>query len=371
MATNARADGRDSQGRPNRAARPRPRRPTLRDVARLAGVDPSVVSRELSGQESRVRPETRARVLAAVAQLGYQPNQVARGLSLGRMLTLGVLIPSLTSPAYAAMIAGAERAACAADYVLLFAGTGDDDETMCRQLGRLAHRVDGIVMASARRDGRALQRLQQLGVPFILLNRRGGEADPCVIGDDEEGTRLAVQHLAALGHRRIACICAPSVIDTAVRRRAAFLEAMAALGLAVEPAWLVVASPGDSQGGEAAVRALLGLPEAQRPTALFCAAGLTTSLQTLAALQRLGQRIPADVSVVGFDDSPLLDYLSPPLTTVRMPHAAMGARAVELLLAHLQGQQIPRETCLEERPELVLRNSTGPASSDVCSPAPS
>src|SRR5581483_2828181 len=302
---------------------------------------------------------TRARIRAAAERLGYQPNHVARGLSLGRTLTLGVLIPSLTSPAYGAMISGANRAAWEADYVVLFADTGDDDQRMRLQLTRLSHRVDGIVMASARRDGQALETLTRARVPFVLLNRRGGPTDPCVIGDDEAGVHLAVAHLAALGHQRIALITAPDVLDTAVRRRAAYLEALATAGLAHDPRLVVVASP-DPTSGAAAMRALLDLPAGQRPTAVFCGAGLATALGALHTLRLRGLRVPAECSIVGFDDAPLADYLLAPLTTVRMPHARMGARAVELLLARIQGHPIPCETRIPDPPQLVLRASTAP-----------
>lgn len=336
-----------------------PKRPTLRDVAAIAGVDPSVASRVLNGQHGRVRPETLVRIQSAARQLGYAPHPVARSLILGRTMMIGLLIPSFTNPAYASMIAGAQQAAADAGYVTVITDTGDDEDAMSLQIDRLVGAVDGIIMASVRLGGAAISRLALSKIPFVLLNRRASEAGTSVSADDEQGVRLAVQHLAAFGHRRIGHVAGTPLVETSVRRREAFERALKDFGLKADPS-LVIETELTEAGGEESFRALLAIPPIKRPTAVFCV-NLVTALGALRLVEAGSLEVPRDLSLIAFDDVPLADHLRVPLTTVRMPNHDMGARAVEVLLEILDGAVIPKgEVVTETPPSLVERASVAP-----------
>jgi LacI family transcriptional regulator len=337
-----------------RAAR---RRPTLRDVSELAKVDASIVSRVLNGEARRVAPATHQRILDVVEQLNYEPNPIARSLSVGRTQTLGMLIPDLRNLAYGNMILGAEQASAESDHVLIFASTGDDETVMNRQLERLAPRVDGLIVASVLQGGGTRDALSRLRIPFILLNRRGPGRWPAVVGDDEAGVTLAVEHLAGLGHRRIGHISGPARVDTIARRRKAFVAATTHLAPARDDCPVVRAAAIDAEAGADAMERLLTRRGRRRPTAVFCVA-LVHALGAMRRALDLGVRVPEDVSIVAFDDAPVADYLATALTTVRMPHAAMGRRAAELLLGSLDGEPPPSLTVIDHPPELIVRNST-------------
>ncbi len=330
------------------------KRPTLRDVGLLANVDPSIASRVLAGDRDRVRAETRLRIEAAAKELGWRPYQAARSLRTGHTSTIAVLIPSLHNPAYSEMIRGAQRAAAEADHVVVFADTDDQDRTASQELERLSRYVDGIVVAAANKSEWSTRMLARVPVPVVLLNRRGVQALPAVVGPDELGARLAAAHLAELGHRRIVLLSGPEHIDTAVRRVAAFRAACRKHGLD-EPQHL--SSALRIEDAAEVLSPVLEQPASRRPTAVFGAA-LTAALGTMIAARRAGLDVPKNLSIVGFDDAEVAELVTPPLTTVRMPHERMGARAVELLLAALAGDEAGSTTVVEEAPELVVRGTT-------------
>ncbi|MEQ1768621.1 MAG: LacI family DNA-binding transcriptional regulator [Devosia sp.] len=332
------------------------RRSTVRDVAREAGVDPSIVSRVLNGEPRRVREETRDRIYAAAEKLEYRPNALARGLSMGRTLTLGVLAPSLTNPGYTEMLAGIERGAAKYDYVLLHASTHDDDAAMLKQIARFEGRVDGIITASARRGSQAMLALEASRIPFLLVNRAGSDEHVSVVGDDAEGARLATAHLISLGHRRIGYVNGPHDLDTLVRRLAGYHEAMRLARLAIDPQWTVETGVTEQDGG-AATRQLLALDDEKRPTAIFYST-VSLALGGAEAARELRFSVPDQLSIVSFDDSPLLRHLVVPFTAVRMPDNEMGLHAVDLLHDVIEGRVVPRHTLIAKPPELVVRQST-------------
>jgi len=336
-------------------APPRKKRSTVRDVARQAGVDPSIVSRVLNGEVGRVSAETRDRIEAAARELGYRVNALARSLSLGKTSTLGVLAPSVTNPGYAEMLAGVEQGAAQHGYVLLTASTHEDDDTMIAQIERMENRVDGILMASARRGSRAVTALSHGSIPFVLVNR--AESDHySVVGDDAEAARIATAHLVALEHERIAFVTGSDTIDTLARRKAGYREAMSLARLPLHEEWVVECRL-DEVGGAEATRSLLALPEARRPTAIFYAT-ISIALGGTEAARELRFRVPDDLSMISFDDSPLLRHLAVPMTAMRMPDNAMGLKAVEVLHERIEGRDPPRHTMIARRPELVIRSST-------------
>ncbi len=319
----------------------------MQDVAAAARVDTSVVSRVLSGDSTlNVRPETRRRVLDAVRELGYRPNATARALKTARTMAIGMLLPDLTNPVYAEIARGAEERASAAGYVLLMA-TG----AAATRRAILEDRVDGLLYAIATTENLADVR-PVATLPSLLVNRREPDAGPSVVVDDEAGVATAVRHLIDLGHTRIAHIGGPRAVDTARRRLSGYLGVMRERGLPTPPE-LVVEARFDELGGATAASRLLRLRP--RPTAIVVG-NITAAIGALAAVRDAGLDVPADISVIGFHDVPLAPYLSPPLTTVRMPLAELGSQAVDRLLAMIDGQDVD-DVVVAARPELVLRGS--------------
>jgi LacI family transcriptional regulator len=330
----------------------------MRDVAAVASVDPSVVSRILSGDERlAVRPETRRRVLDTIERLGYRPNVAARALKTAETLAIGMVIPDFANVAYAEIARGAEQRASELGYILLVASGRMQD-----RLPMLEGRVDGLLYAVATSDDHAAGRLP-VRIPSLLVNRREPGLGPSIVGNDEECAVAAVQHLIELGHRRIAHIVAESAVDTGRRRLAGYLRAMRAAGLTASPT-LTVPVALDEAGGYEATLELLQLEP--RPTAIFVATA-RWGLGALAACDALGLAVPSDISIVAFSDLPIGRFMQPALTTVQLPLETMGRRAVEMLLELITGHEI-NDVIVDEPPHLTVRESTGPPPIDPASP---
>lgn len=336
----------------------RSRRVTLVDVAQRAGVDKAVVSRVVNDDPVlNIRPETRERVLAAIRELDYRPNVNARSLRTARARTVGLLIPDFANPVYAEIITGAESAATAEGYVLMAASatvaSGGRAQDYLDRIGR--GRVDGLLLAGGLRRADPAATLSQLGLPWLLINRRQQRARRYVILDDDGAAQIAIEHLIELGHSRIAHIAGPTTADTARRRRSGYQKALRRAGLPVDKASI---APADytPQGGSDAMRRLL---ESGRPPTAVFVANVASAIGALDTLHRHGLAVPDDVSVVAVHDLPLAEHLVPALTTVRMPLRELGARAVQLLLSTDPDASI--EEVVGEPTELVVRESTGPA----------
>lgn len=331
------------------------RRPTIRDVAALAGVDASLVSRVLNDNpKASASPATRERIRDAANQLGYQPSVVARGLRMARTWTLGLLLPNLTNPVYAEIARAAERRAREHGFGLVF-GThveGEEEATFARALQE--GRVDGLLAASGTLGDAFIKRFAESGRrPVVMVNRRVRGAYPSVTVDDAAGVALAVRHLAALGHTAIAGIFGTSPVETIRRRRTSFTATGAREGvrtLPVDSAGLDLAS-----GRDAALELFDRHPDV---TAVF-ASTFAIGVGTMRATRERGIAIPADLSVVAFHDSELADYLSPPLSAVRLPVEEMAQRAVDLLIEVIGGGE-PRSIVVKTAPVLKARESIAP-----------
>lgn len=251
-----------------RASRPRV---TLVDVAKLAAVDKAIVSRVINEDRTLViRPETRERVVEAIQRLGYRPNIAARSLRTAKAGTLGLVIPDFANPVYAEIITGAESAALDRGHVLVAgSSSGTRSSSMDRYLDLLGQgRVDGLLLAGPT-TAREHQKLQSLGLPWMMVNRRDtGDHHRYVILDDAQAAKLAVEHLLTLGHRRIGHVAGPSATDTAKRRAAGYRQAMKTAGVTVRP---IDIARGDytPSGGAQAMSTLLDKDVA--PTAVFVA----------------------------------------------------------------------------------------------------
>ena len=335
---------------------------TLKDLARLAGVHPSTVARVLNGDpRQRVSAEVRERIVVLARQHGYQPNRLARALRLKRSHVVGTLIPDISSPFFAALFRGIEDALAQRDFSVILANSDDDPVREQRSLVMLRERqVDGLILATALRDDPAIRQLAAEGYPFVLVNRHTERLTAnAVVPDDYKGAVRAVEHLIALGHRRIAHIAGSDRISTAYTRRRAYQDTLQRHGLPVDPA-LIAAGSFREAGGYEAMRALLARPVGAsriRPTAVFAVNDLAAA-GALRALCETGLRVPHDVSIVGFNDIPMVAQTTPPLTTLRLPLHAMGMAAAQRLLAVLSGQEVAEPIVVPV--ELVRRASTGP-----------
>ncbi|MCX7684275.1 MAG: LacI family transcriptional regulator [Acetobacteraceae bacterium] len=335
----------------------RPGRPTISDVARLAGVHASTVSRALDpSARHRISRAVAERVAAAAEQLGYRPSALAAGLRSGRSHTVGVLVPDLTNPVFPPIVQAIEAALARAGYVTLLASTEADAAKEALLIRRMAAQgADGIILASAATGSPAPGAAARLGLPLVLVNRRLPGAElPAVVSEDAAGIGLAVRHLLALGHRRIAHLGGPSGVATAADRLRGVRAALRAEGLA--PVAVERAAAYTRQAGAEATRALLRVRRGGF-TAIVAANDLL-ALGAYDALREAGLRIPADISVTGFNDMPMADLVDPPLTTVRIQHAAMGEAAAEAMLARLRGEAGPGTVRLPAA--LVVRASAAP-----------
>lgn len=332
---------------------------TLRDVATVARVHPSTVSRALNERtRGMVNSATVTRVLAAARELGYQPNALARGLKVNRTMTVGMLVPDVTNPLFPPIVRGIEDRCTQAGYTVLIANTDNDDAKERSILEVMARRrVDGLIIATAHREYPLLAEVLQEDYPVVLVNRIADEPSlPSVAGDDHAGIGLAVRHLAELGHRRIAHLAGPADLSTGLIREQSFRSWMGSLGLAVPPELVASAAWFTHRAGADAFAALLD--SGARFTAVVGGNDLLAlGVYDVAAAR--GIRIPDDLSVVGYNDIPFTDRFAPPLTSVRIPHYQIGVRAADLVLDAIRGEAWD-DVAIRLLPELRVRGSTAP-----------
>jgi LacI family transcriptional regulator len=333
---------------------------TLKDVARRAGVHPATASRALS-PETRllVSDATARRVMDAAAALGYRPNAVARSLRTRRSHTIGVLIPDLNNPLFPPMVRGLEDRLAADGYVALLGNTDGRAEREYQVFEQMrARHVDGYAFATAALHSPLLAEAARDGLNVVLMNRVSDDYSfPSVSVDNDRGARQAVEHLVALGHRRIACLAGPQSLSTGLNRYQGFLTGMQAAGLAADLELVRFAEAFSIEEGHRCCLELLK----SRPGCTAVAAGNDMlAVGCYAAIEEAGLSCPADISVVGFNDMPFIDRLRPPLSTVAFPHYQLGTEAAGMLLDKIAGRPGPVKSLLLA-PELVVRGSTAPA----------
>ncbi len=333
-------------------------RPTIKDVAGKCGVHPSTVSRALSGAMSHlVAPDVAKRIRTAAAALGYQPNVTAAGLRTGRSGLIGVLAPDIADPGFPPILSGITETLGAEGYATIVVDVGPDPARQQELVDKLIARgVDGLVLATVTLNDPVVDHCLAASMPVVLVNRTdSGRKLPAVATDDEAGMRLAVNHLATLGHIRLGHIAGPQHVSTGALRRAGFKAAAARAGLPAQNIMIETARAYTRDEGRLA--ALRLLDRKTRPTAIVAA----NDLLALGIYDALGERelhCPADVSVVGHNDMPYVDMLSPPLTTVRIAQRDMGNQAARLLLDAIADPAARRERVVLE-PVLIVRGSTG------------
>lgn len=327
---------------------------TIREVAARAGVSHQTVSRVINANE-RVSPETRARVEAVIAELGYTPNAIARSMAHGQSRTIACFSPNLTDYTFASIIEGAETEARQHGYFLISASAPDPEtfQTLVDQLV-VNRRTDGMLVINPYIDAR--HTLVPGGVASVYLGAGARRGEVSSVALDERGAgRMATQHLLGLGHRRIALVSGPQYEDCSVDRQAGYCAALQAAGLEPDPA-LMIEGDWSATSGYLAVQRLLA--DGRQFTALF-AQNDRMAVGCIRALREAGRQVPGDISVIGFDDMPLASYFDPPLTTVRQDTFSIGREAVRLLLAALEETEAPAQQ-VRLPVDLILRSSTQP-----------
>ena len=331
---------------------------TIKDVARVAGVSPSTVSRALN-DSPLIREETKARIRRIAQELGYERNELARGLVKGASGAIGLVIPDITNPFFAEVTRGVGEVAHARGYGVILCNTEEDpdrERSYIRLLRR--KRVDGLILTSVTAEDPYLKALARSKTPFVLVSRACQLVPAPYVGvDDRLGGRLAVEHLVELGHRRIGFIGGPADVQSSLDRLAAFEAVLTEHGIPVREEWISF-SDFTQRAGYRAGKELLR--RKVRPSAVF-AANDVVALGVLQAADELGLRVPEDLSVLGYDD---ISYAGLPrieLTTVAQPSFEMGKIAAEWLLSVLEGG--PRRLYRLLTPKLVVRRTTALAPS--------
>jgi DNA-binding LacI/PurR family transcriptional regulator len=332
-------------------------RPTLEDVAALAGVGRGTASRVINGSHE-VSEKARAAVHRAVAELGYVPNRAARALVTSRTDAIALIIPEtetrlFSEPYFSEIISGVSTEAADADMQLLLILVRNEGERRRLTAYLRANRVDGVILVSVHRDDPLPVLLEELGIPTVLAGRRSeNESLSYVAGDNHGGARTAVRHLIGTGRTRIATITGPLDMEVARARLAGYRDALQQTGQATGDD-LIEVSDFTEEGGATAMRALL--QRAADLDAVFCASDVMAA-GALQALRSAGRRVPHDVALVGFDDSIVARHTTPALTSVRQPIEEMGRTIARLLLDQVAAPDRPRRQLVLPT-ELVVRQS--------------
>lgn len=327
---------------------------SIKDIARLAGVSHSTVSRAL--RSSPLIPQaTRERIQKIAQEQGYSASAIARSLVTRKTQAVGVVVTSIADPFNGEVVSGLEETANQSGYsVVLATSQANPEREMAIVRSFAERRVDGLIVASSRVGAPYLERLSDLRLPIVLLNNQApGQFKHSVRMDNVHGAAAATRHLIELGHTRIAYLGNSSGMQTDVERCQGYEQALMAEGVRPD-LQLIVREDGAPGGFSRRAAALFRLPHP--PTALFCYNDIA-ALGVLQAARHAGIRIPQKLSVCGFDDLFFTAYLEPPLTTVCQPKRRLGQVAMKLLIDLISGSEVPeREIVLEG--ELVIRGST-------------
>lgn len=332
-------------------------RPTIRDVANLAGVSYQTVSRVING-EARVAPQTREKVQAAIASLGFRPNELARDMALGRTRLLACLSPNLTDYTFASLIESAELEARKRGYMLVSSSAPDAD-TFAELVEQMVVSRDaaGLLIINPYIDDR--HRLLPRGIPTVFMGARPrSDAADSVALDDEGAGRTATQYLLSLGHRQIAMVSGPLVEDCSQDRTTGYQSALQTAGIGFDRALVIEGDWSATSGYDAFMQLVVS---GRQPSAVF-AQNDRMAVGIIRAARDRGLRVPEDLSVIGIDDMPLASYFDPPLTTLRQDLATIGREAADLLLCAVEKSDTDAPTAarqhLRHGTELVVRRST-------------
>ena len=327
--------------------------PTIRDVAKLAEVHPSTVSRVING-DSRISEKTKNKVLLIIKKLGYTPNAIARGLKTKRTYTLGMLIPDITNPFFAELARGVEDAANKNSFNIILCNTDDKLKKERTYLEILREkRVDGLILGTAHIRDKSILELEKKKFPYILISRNVDRLNKnCIIIDDLAGGMMATEYLIKLGHHRIAHISGPLKTRSGLNRLKGYQLALKKYKIEYNDELI---GEGDFRirGGYQVMKRFLKLTKP--PTAIFAANDLL-ALGAMQAIQKKNFYIPEDFSIIGFNDIELASFVYPSLTTIRQPILEMGNLAVKMLLNIIIDGEFNQGKILL-KPKLIIRES--------------
>jgi LacI family transcriptional regulator len=328
----------------------------IRDVARRARVSTATVSRTVN-QVATVDAQLAKRVWKAIAELGYYPNRQARALVSGRSRVFGLIVSEITNPFFPEIVQTFETLAVEQNYEILLTSTVHDPKRMELAVRRMIEgRVDGVAILTFGMEDELLEHLRFRNLPLVFVDV--GPKAPRVSNirvDYTHGIRQAVQHLAAMRHERIGFVTGPLRLRSAVARKDAFEASMREIGLQVRPE-LIVEGDHRLEGGKLALQKLSKLRE--QPTALMCSNDMT-AIGVMRQAFDLGINVPQELSIIGFDDTRLADFMIPPLTTIQMSQAELATLAFNALLKEVKREApAPDGTEFVLKTQLILRNST-------------
>ncbi len=331
------------------------RPPSIKDIARLAHVSHSTVSRALQNSPL-VSTRTAEKIQRIARESGYRASAVARGLVTKKTRTVGVVVTTISDPFISEVVSGIEQSANDNGYSVFLADSNADPDRERNVVQSFAERrVDGILVTASRVGALYIPLLSEMNVPIVLINNQHpGQFVHSVMIENVEASRQATRHLIALGHKRIAYLGDRFGYQSDTERFGGYRRALDEAGLPFLPE-LVVHGDGKAEAAINAMEKVLALPEP--PTAVFCYNDMS-ALGALRAIRSRGLRVPEDISVVGFDDLFLASYLHPPLTTVRQPMRRMGMLAMDSLLKLMSGQE--SANTIHVPADLVVRESTAP-----------
>ncbi len=338
-----------ARGGPSRTSAPHP---TIKDVARKAGVSVGTVSRVLNAHKT-VGPDIKERVERAIAALNYAPNSFAQGMRSGAKRSVGIILRDITVPALATFVKSAQNVFHEAGYTLVVGASEDRPKREIELLESLSRRLDGLIMTSACEENTQLTDLRNaFDIPIVLLDREAPANIDSVTIAQRDGMSRAVAHLLDLGHERIALVTGSTTVLSGRERVGGYVDAHRARGLTPDPALICSDSFTADYAYMAVSSLLLG---ANRPTAVV-AGGVAMLPGILKAVSTEGLRIPHDISVIGCGDSDLAELMNPPITVIRWSYSAVGEASAKLILDRIQDPDIPRRQ-LRFPTELLIRAS--------------
>jgi LacI family transcriptional regulator len=333
--------------------------PTVLDVAKLAGVAPITVSRVINNA-GYISQETKEKVEAAIQELGYVPNTLARGLRSKRTNTLALVVADITNPYFTSMARGVEDVAGSNGYTVIFCNTDESEAKEDKYANILVQRqVDGVLLVPACGNARTVRYMDGNNISVVVLDRRISEKETnLVCSDSENGARELTELLVKLGHKKIAIITGPDNVSTSTDRVVGYRQALQDAGLSENEQ--VYYGGFNQQTGYDSTR--IAMKSSQSPTAIFAANNFIL-IGVVKALRELNLRVPEDVSVVGFDDFPESMLIEPFFTVAVQPAYEMGQKAAELLINRINGE-ISKDCQKIVLPiEIKVRKSTGPVGS--------
>ena len=329
----------------------------IKELAAHLAISVTTVSRVLNGKADayRISPATTEKVINAAREFNYYPNRIARGLRLEKTETLGLIIPDIANPFFASIAKTIELESRRQGYSIILCDSMDNVQTEKELLNLLGSRkVDGIVLAPVGQSYDHIEAIHNKGIPVVIFDRHmPGSSIPSIITDNHQGARDAVEHLISAGHRNIACIQGLQGISINTDRANGYRDAFKSHDLPVDES-LITGNDFGVENGYNSTRLLMDRDNP--PTAIFAFSNLIV-LGVMRALNEAGLQIPADVSVISYDDQPYFEFLACPLTTVDQPKEEIAGAAINMLLKIIRKDIADRNVNIMLKPQLVFRNS--------------